>query len=335
MKRFMLVVFTALMVASFSAANGQQDGDGQEFYEIKVGYGTAGGPIHEAALEFEKRIEAADPRIDVQIFPGGQLGSEGEIIGQLQSGVTDMLPTTTGPLGQYDPIFYVLESPFVFLNEEQVDKVLDGPVGEIFLNSLEEKGLIGLAFWENGFRELTNSKRPILQPSDLDGVKLRTMQNKLHMEYFGSLGANPTPLPFTEIYNSLATKVVDGQENPFSLIATNKFYEQQAYVSKTDHVYSAVPVYFSAMKWKALPEDVQSLIKNTVYELRLWERERGRNLQQEYLDEIKSKSEVFILTDAQKAAFQEKAKETYAWAAEQYGDAYADLLDQLLAEAAE
>ena len=333
MKKLLTIVVVSLMV-TFVFAEGQKEGNSADSFVIKVGYGTAGGPIHEAALEFEKRIEAADPRVDVQIFSGGQLGSEGEIIGQLQSGVTDMLPTTTGPLGQYDPIFYVLESPFVFLNEKQVDQVLDGPVGEVFLNKLEDRGLIGLAFWENGFRQITNSKRPILAPEDLDGIKLRTMQNKLHMRYFSSLGANPTPLPFTEVYNSLATKVVDGQENPFSLIATNKFYEQQDYVSKTDHVYSAVPVYFSAKKWAELPVDVQELVRGTVYELRLWERERGRTLQNEYLDEIKTKSDVFLLTDAQKAAFQEKAQDSYKWAAKEYGDAYASLLEELLIEAA-
>ena len=297
---------------------------------IKVGYGTAGGPIHEAALEFEKRIEAANKNIDVQVFPGGQLGSEGEIIGQLQAGMTDMLPTTTGPLGQQNPIYYVLETPFVFLNEAQADKVLDGPVGDKFLKGMESKGLLGLAFWENGFREITNNVRPIKAPGDLKGIKLRVQQNRLHIKYFGDLGCNPTPMAFTEIYNALATKVVDGQENPYSLIATNKFYEQQKYLSQTDHVYSAVPVYFSKAKWDKLPADVQKLVKDTVYDLRTWERQRGRDQQKAYVAEIAKKSQVYVLSDAEKAAFQKAAAPAYAWAKKEYGAVYEDLLNAVL-----
>lgn len=301
---------------------------------IKVGYGTAGGPIHEGALEFEKRVEKANPNIDVQVFPGGQLGSEGEIVGQLQAGITDLLPTTTGPLGQIDSAFYVLETPFVFLNEEQADKVLDGPIGEKILKVLEPKGLVGLAFWENGFREITNNVRPIRAPADLKGLKMRTQQNRLHIKYFTDLGASPTPLAFTEIYNALATKVVDGQENPYSLIATNKFYEQQKYVSQTDHVYSAVPVYYSKAKWIKLPADVQKLVKDTIYDLRLWQRQRGREMQKDYVAEIGKKSQVAILTIAEKAEFQKAAAPAYAWAKKEFGKSYENLLDDVLEAAA-
>ncbi len=332
MKKILVVLLVLICAGSVLFSQGQKETE--ETYVIRVAYGTAGGPIHEAALEFERIIEAADPRVDVQVFPGGQLGSEGEIIGQLQAGITDMLPTTTGPLGPHNPIYYVLESPFVFLNEEQADAVLDGELGDIFLKGLESIGLIGLAFWENGFRQLTNNVRPVIAPDDLNGIKLRVQQNQLHINYFRSLGADPTPLPFTEVYNSLATNVVDGQENPYSLIATNKFYEQQKYLSQTDHVYSAVPVFFSERKWNALPEDIQELVATTVYDLRIWQRNRGRELQSEYIDEIQQRTEVQILTDAQKAEFQKRAASSYEWAAAQYGDTYSDLLNQVLEAAA-
>ena len=300
---------------------------------IKAGYGTAGGPIHEGMVEFKKRIEAANSNVEVQIFPGGQLGSEGEIVGQLQAGITDMLPTTTGPLGQITPIYYALETPYVFLNEAQADKVLDGPVGEKILNALEPKGLIGLAFWENGFRQLTNNVRPIKTPEDFKGIKLRVQQNNLHIRYFKELGANPTPLPFTEIYNALATKIVDGQENPLSLISTNKFYEQQKYLSKTDHVYSAVPVYFSKPKWQKLPPDVQELVKKTVYDLRIWQREMGRTMQDDYIKDISQKTEVSILSDEEKKALQAAGHESYEWAKKQFGAEYKEALEAI-AEAA-
>ena len=297
---------------------------------IKIGYGTAGGPIHEGALELKKRLQAANGRLDVQVFPGGALGSEGEIIGQLQTGMTDMLLTTTGPLGQQNPIYYVLETPYIFINYAQVDKVLDGPAGDKLLKGLEAKGLVGLAFWENGFREMSNNARPIKAPADLKGLKMRTQQNRLHMKYFSDLGANPTPLPFTEIYNALATKMVDGQENPLSLIATNKFYEQQKYVSLTDHVYSSVPVYYSKSKWDKLPADVQKLVKDTVYEMRLWQRKLGRDQQKAYVAEISKKSEVLELTDAEKAAFQKAAEPAFEWAKKEYGAAYESTLKEVL-----
>lgn len=325
MRRILSIMLVAFLIAGAAGAQGK--------IVIKVGYGTAGGPIHEAALEFEKRIEAANKNVDVQVFPGGQLGSEGEIIGQLQTGMTDMLPTTTGPLGQLNPIYYVLETPFVFLSEAQADKVLDGPVGKKFLSGLESKGLIGLAFWENGFRQMTNNVRPIKAPADLKGLKIRTQQNRLHIKYFTDLGANPTPMAFTEVYNALATKVVDGQENPFSLIATNKFYEQQKFLSRTDHVYSAVPVFFSKAKWDRLPADVQKLVRDTVSELRIWERQRGREMEKAYIDEISKKTQVSILTEAEKAVFQKAAESAYEWAKKEYGATYENLLAEVLAAA--
>ncbi len=297
---------------------------------IKIGYGTAGGPIHEGALELKKRLQAANGRLDVQVFPGGALGSEGEIIGQLQTGMTDMLLTTTGPLGQQNPIYYVLETPYIFINYAQVDKALDGPAGDKLLKGLEAKGLVGLAFWENGFREMSNNARPIKAPADLKGLKMRTQLNRLHMKYFSDLGANPTPLPFTEIYNALATKMVDGQENPLSLIATNKFYEQQKYVSLTDHVYSSVPVYYSKSKWDKLPADVQKLVKDTVYDMRLWQRKLGRDQQKAYIDEISKKSQVVELSDAEKAAFQKAAEPAFEWAKKEYGAAYESTLKEVL-----
>lgn len=306
---------------------------GPEQIVIKIAYGTAGGPIHEASEEFEKRVEAANPSIDVQVFPGGQLGSEGEIIGQLQSGLTDILPTTTGPLGQYDPAWYVMEAPYVFLNTDQAEKALDGEAGQAVLKSLESIGLMGVTYWENGFRQMTNNSKPIQAPADLTGLKFRTQQNQLHIKYFTDLGANPTPLPFTEIYNALATKIVDGQENPFSLIATNKFYEQQKYVSKTDHVYSAVPVFVSKARWDAWPADVQELVADTLVELQPWQRDRGRTMEQDYIKEIESASEVLILTDQQKAEFQTAAQPAYAWAAEEYGEKFTSTLSALQAAA--
>lgn len=286
-------------------------------YTIKVGYGTnPGHPIDLGSAEFERIVEekAAELgyEVDVQLFPSAQLGSETEMVKQLQMGTLDMCPTTTGPLGLFKSDFLVFDLPYLFLNYDQADAVLDGEIGTEMLSALEDQNIIGLAWWENGFRELTNNKRPITKPEDLNGIKLRTMENDVHIDFFSAMGASPTPLGFGEIYTSLQSGVVDGQENPLSIIAVNKFYEVQPYTTISDHVYSPVPVLYSKSSFEKLPEDLQELVRETAYEVRIYEREAGRETEQEYIDEIAEKSEIYTLSEEEKMAFKEIALETYS-----------------------
>jgi len=285
-------------------------------YEIKLGYGTnPGHPIDLASVKFEEEVEkkaaAAGYSVDVQLFPSAQLGSEKEMVEQLQTGSIDIVPTTTGPLGLFEPKFFLFDLPYIFLNYDHADATLDGEVGTEILASLESKGILGLAWWENGFRQLTNNKREIKAPSDLKGIKLRTMQNDVHIDYFKNLGASPTPLGFGEIYTSLQSGVIDGQENPFSIIATNNFHEVQPFVTQSDHVYSPVAVLASAAFMKELPEELQKIVKDTAFELRLYQRETGRAQQNYYINKIKEKSAIYVLSDEEKKAFQEAAYPTY------------------------
>ncbi len=285
-------------------------------YVVKMGYGTnPGHPIDLAAVKFEADAEAKAEelgyKLDVQLFPSAQLGSEKEMVEQLQTGTLDMCPTTTGPLGLFEPKFLVFDLPYVFLSEEHVDSVLDGEIGIEMLAALEAQNIIGLAWWENGFRQMTNNVREIAMPSDLDGIKLRTMQNDVHVDFFRNLGASPTPLGFGEIYTSLQSKVIDGQENPFSIIATNNFHEVQPYVTKSDHVYSPVAVLYSKTLLEKLPEELQTVVKDTAYETRLYEREQGRSQQADYISTIEEKSTIYYLSEEEKKAFQEAAGPTY------------------------
>lgn len=288
-----------------------------ESYVIKVGYGTAPGhPIDLGSIEFESIVEEKAAElgydVDVQLFPSAQLGSETEMIKQLQMGTLDMCPTTTGPLGLFNSDFLVFDLPYLFLNYDQADAILDGEIGTEMLSALEDQNIVGLAWWENGFRELTNNKRTITKPEDLDGIKLRVMENDVHIDFFGSMGASPTPLGFGDIYTSLQSGVIDGQENPLSIIAVNKFYEVQPYLTISDHVYSPVAVLYSKSLFEKLPEDLQELIQNTAYEVRTYERQVGRDTEQEYIDEIAEKSEIYTLSEEEKLAFKEVALETYS-----------------------
>ena len=341
-KKIVSVVLAVTMVAGLAAC-GRSDGEAGKSskaegkYEIKVGYGTnPGHPIDLGAIEFEKQVEEKGKDlgydVDVQLFPSAQLGSEKEMIDQLQMGTLDMCPTTTGPLGNYDPKWLVFDLPYLFLNTKQADAVLDGDIGTEALNWMEGQGIIGLAWWENGFRELTNNKHEIAKPEDLDGIKLRTMENDVHIEYFSSMGASPTPLGFGEIYTSLQSGVIDGQENPISIIATNKFYEVQPYTTISDHVYSPVPVLYSKACWDKLPEELQEVVKDAAYEVREYERKQGREQDQAYIDEVSKKSQVYILSEEEKKAFQEVAQEVYTQFEDKIGK---ELMDKVIKAASE
>ncbi len=301
--------------SSDNTADSSNKGDGEK-YVIKVGYGTnPGHPIDLGSIEFEKIVEEKalelGYQVDVQLFPSAQLGSEKEMIEQLQMGTLDMCPTTTGPLGLFEPEYLVFDLPYLFLNYDQADAVLDGEIGTEMLSALEDQNIVGLAWWENGFRELTNNKHAVTKPEDLNGIKLRTMENDVHIDFFSAMGASPTPLGFGEIYTSLQSGVIDGQENPLSIIAVNKFYDVQPYTTISDHVYSPVPVLYSKSLFEKLPEDLQGLVRDTAYEVRTYERQSGRDAEQEYIDEIAQKSEIYRLSEEEKAAFREIALKTY------------------------
>lgn len=319
--------------SSASSSTGSDKAASGKKIEIKVGYGTnPGHPIDLGSIEFEKTVEAKAKElgydVDVQLFPSAQLGSEKEMVEQLQMGTLDMCPTTTGPLGNFDPKWLVFDLPYLFLSNEQADKVLDGEIGTEALSWMEGQGIIGLAWWENGFRELTNNKREITKPDDLKGIKLRTMENDVHIDYFSTMGASPTPLGFGEIYTSLQSSVIDGQENPISIIATNKFYEVQPYTTISDHVYSPVPVLYSKACWDKLPADLQEVVKTAAFEVREYERKSGREQNQQYIDEVSGKSQVYTLSEDEKKAFQEVAQGTWKKFEDKIGK---DLMDKMIA----
>lgn len=341
-RRFLAVSMAVMMVMGLAACGGGESKTEEkketaeksgQVYEIKVGYGTnPGHPIDLGSIEFEKKVEeeakALGYEVDVQLFPSAQLGSEKEMVEQLQMGTLDMCPTTTGPLGMFNPKYLVFDLPYLFTNYTQVDTVLDGECGDELLGVLEDQNIIGLAWWENGFRELTNNKHTIKCPDDLKGIKLRTMENDIHIDFFSNMGASPTPLGFGEIYTSLQSNVIDAQENPLSIIAVNKFYEVQPFTTISDHVYSPVPVLYSKSLFEKLPEDLQKIVKDAAYEVRTYERQVGRDAEQEYIDQISEKSEVYKLSEEEKAVFKEAAMPTYEKFEEKIGK---DLLDKVMA----
>ena len=201
-------------------------------------------------------------RYKCQEFPSGSLGGEREMIEAVQLGTLDLVNTSSGPLGNFVPEVKIFDIPFLFRDYDHARKVMDGPIGQGVLDKFKAKGLIGLTWAENGFRHMTNNKRPIKTPADAAGLKMRTMENKVHMEGYKTFGILPTPMSFTELFTALQQGTVDGQENPVPVILSAKFAQVQKYMSLTGHVYSPATIIMNPAKFnKASKEDQAVFLK--------------------------------------------------------------------------
>ena len=199
-------------------------------------------PYHLGLLRFKELIEAkSGGRIAVDVFHSSQLGSERDLIEGLQLGTVQMTLISTAPLSGFTSDFLVFDLPFIFSSVKAARDCVDSEIGQKMLDQLASQGITGLCFFENGFRSITNSRRPIQTPADLDGIKIRTMENPIHMATFRTMKADPTPMAFGELFTALQQKTIDAQENPLAIVDTSKFYEVQDYLSLTEHFYSPAP----------------------------------------------------------------------------------------------
>ena len=207
---------------------------------LKIGYATAANSHYGVGStvfcdEVEKGTQG---RYKCQQFPNSALGGEREMIEAVQLGTLDVVNTSTGPVGNFVPEMKIVDIPFLFRDYDHARRVLDGPIGQDLLTKFPSKGLVALAWTENGFRHMTNNKRAIVKPADAAGLKMRTMENKVHMEGYRAFGIQPTPMAFPEVFGALQQGTVDGQENPIPVILASKFSQVQKHLSLTGHVYS-------------------------------------------------------------------------------------------------
>jgi tripartite ATP-independent transporter DctP family solute receptor len=274
--------------------------------EIKLGVVTKPGSAQNIVAErFKERIEeSSGGTVSVRIFHSQSVGNETEILQQLQMGTLQMGIVTAGPFDQFDPVVRVINYPFLFRSNEQADAVLDGPLGAEILKSLESSGLKGLCFSENGFRNLTNDRRPVRSPEDVRGLKIRVMSSALHQAIWKTLGANPTPMPWP-IYTELEQGVIDGQENPLWVMEVYKFYEIQRHMSLTRHVYSPHIDVASLSWWNRLEPETQKLISETIYEAALHQRRENREKDAERLKMLREKG-MEIVENPDTEAFRQK-----------------------------
>ncbi|MGO4887469.1 TRAP transporter substrate-binding protein [Anaerobacillus sp. MEB173] len=244
-------------------------------------------PQYKGLLRFKEIVEEkSNGQIVVETYHSGQLGDDRTMTEALQLGSQEVTIPSTAPIANFVPEYNVFDFPFLFPSEEVADKVLDGEVGQEFLDMLPNQNLVGLAYWENGFRDLTNSKRAVATAEDFNGLKIRTMENELHLEAFRALGANPTPMAFTELFAAMQQGTVDGQENPYATIYLQKFHEVQDHVSNTHHIYSPFVFLMSKTFFDGLSEEQQQIVKDAAIEAGQYQRELNREANSEYLQSL-------------------------------------------------
>lgn len=263
-----------------------------EINEHTIKFAAANNKGHPQVTGMEKFAELVKEKsggkIDVKLFPGGVLGGDVQTVSALQGGVIEMTVLNAGILASNVKQFGAVDLPFLFNSGEEADKVMDGPFGTSLIELLPDTGLVGLAYWELGFRNLTNNRHPVTKLEDISGLKIRTIQSPIPIELFNALGANAVPLPYTELYTALETGTVDGQENPAANILNAKFYEVQKYMTITRHQYNPQIVLISKKFWDGLNDEEKAVLQSAATEARDYQRKVSRELDAKAIEDIKA-----------------------------------------------
>ena len=327
MKRLMLkTLAAAVAISAYGAAFAQ---------EKTIKFTTQNPKGHPLVMGMEKFAEIVQAKsggkIKVNLFPGGVLGGDAPVVSALQGGTIEMASMNSGILASQVKDFEVYDFPFMFASSKEADAVVDGPFGKKMHAKLEPKGLVGLTYWELGFRQITNSKRAINKVEDAEGLKLRVIPNAINVDWVKALGANPTPLAFPEVYAALEQKAIDGQENPLTVIAANKFFEVQKYATLTNHQYNPQSVLISKKFWDTLSADEKKIISDAAVESTAYQRQQARAQAGTALDTVKKGGmQVNELAPAELAKFREKMKPVV----DKHGAAIAETVKELQAELA-
>lgn len=318
MKRaFIKTLLAAVAVATVGLAQAQ---------ERTIKFGTVGAETHPSVpgmKKFKEIVEAkSGGRIKVNLFFNGTLGSDQAMVTAMQGGTVEMGVMNTGILASVAKELAVFDFPFLFANEKESDALVDGPVGKKLHAMLEPKGLVGLSYWELGYRHITNSKRAINKVEDLEGLKLRVIPNPINVAWVKALGANPTPMPFPEVYGGLEQKAIDGQENPVAVIASSKFYEVQKHIVLSNHQYNPQSVVMSKKFFDSLSPADRKLVDEAADEAAKTQRAAGRAALAANLDVLKKNGmQVTEFNAAEVAKLREKMKPVIAQFTANVGEA--------------
>jgi len=292
--------------------------------KLKLGHaGALNHHYHAGSLMFKDLVaEKSNGDIEIVVFPANQLGKQRQLVEGAQLGTVDMVLTSDVLLSSFEKTLGVLNLPYLFRDISHVNSVLDGEIGQYLSDKLSSKGLVVLGYWENGFRHVTNSKRPIYTPADLKGLKIRTPGGFVFVDTFNSYGASATPMSFGELYSALQLGTVDGQENPVAHVLTQKFFEVQKYLSLTSHIHVSEPLVMSKIIFESLTSKQQQLLQEAAIEVAVWMREEVQSVETDQLKELEGSIEVNI---ADRAAFEKASEAIY----QKHNDKFGDLVTKI------
>lgn len=322
---FILMCFTLTACGSKSTEEASTKGENDEKVIKLAHVVNENDGFHLAALKFKELVEKrTEGKVKIEIYPNAVLGDERTLVEGMQTGVVDMGIVTNGPIANFLPEIAVFEMPFLFSSPEEVYKTLDGEVGQEVLDKLETINIKGLAYAERGFRNLTNSKKPVTKPEDMKGLKIRVMENPVYIETFKALGANTSPMAWTEALTALQQGAIDGQENPINVVYSFKLYETQKYLTETMHTYSPATIMMNKNLFASFSEDTQKILAESAKEAAQYEREKNAEQMEEQLKALKENG-MEIVDNPDIEAFREKVKPVY----EKYGSQFGDLIDKI------
>ncbi len=321
---------SATTVSEESSAQTQaQDSSGNADYTqgdpvaIKIAHVSQEGvPIDQASHKLGEMLEEkTGGRIMVDVFPASALGNNTELLEQLQMGTLEMAISSSAFLGAFTDSTALLDLPYLFSSNEAAEEVLDGEVGQEIFKNLESSGFKGMTWMATGWRHLTANKE-VRKPEDMKGLKIRVMENQMHIDHFNALGASAVPMAFSELYTALQNGTMDAQENPFANIDGNRLYEVQKYIIKTGHIYDASPLLASKTWWDGLSASDQQLISDCVKEMIVYERELSAANEEELEKKIggNGTNQIISLTDEEREAFRQAAQPVYDKYVSQIGE---------------
>lgn len=313
---FMVVIIATgamFILAGCGGSNTDQGSTGNKDKKIVLRVGTTTAPdghYVKGLEQFKEKVaKYSNDRVVVEIFHSSQLGNERDLIEGVSAGTLEMTLISSAPLTNFSTDFMLFDLPFIITDRQKAYEFMDGDIGQKILATLEPKGIKGLGFWENGFRHITNDKKPIVHPADVKGLKIRTMENPVHQETFKQLGALPTPMAWGEVFTALQQGTIDGQENPLEIINSAKVYEVQKYISLTGHFYSPAVLLINKKLFDGFPKDIQDAILKAEKEARDWERNYSAERDNILVQELKDKG--ITVTEVDKAEWEKAVEAVY------------------------
>ncbi|MHB1406255.1 MAG: TRAP transporter substrate-binding protein [Desulfitobacteriaceae bacterium] len=332
-KRFIMIVIGLFLLTlsgcGSRVTDGQQIAKGERIV-IKFSHVVAENtPKGLAAARFADLVrQRTGGYVEVQVFPDSSLYKDGEEFDALKNGSVQMIAPATSKMSALSPAWQILDLPYAFKNLANVHSLMNGPIGEKLFTQLEHQGMLGLAMWDNGFKQITNSERPLIQPQDFKGLSFRVMPSKVLEQQFELLGATAYPMPFSDVHQALAVGSVDGEENTISNIYTQRFDQVQKYLTISNHGYIGYVVLVNSEFWNKLPDEVRKILEDTLAEVTAWQQQRAEEVNNNHLEELKKQGQIQIhfLSPEEEKSWRQELLPVYDHLIEEAGSDWTDII---------